>query len=244
MKPASTDLHMEKNMHAGFRVLVVDDHPLFREALAARIALLPGVIACREAATAQDVRRLLDRETFSVLVVDLSLGDGTGLELIRRIRADGHSLPVLVVSALEESVYGERAFRAGAQGFINKMEPPARILEALRTVLAGELHLSPALGKAFAISSSKKVGEVSGIGSLSDREVQIFSLLGRGHGTREIAELLFLSPHTVESHRERIRAKLGLRNSMALVQRAVQWSLEENGMLRGEQRGDAALAND
>ncbi len=244
MKKTSTHLHREKDTHAGFRVLVVDDHPLFREALAARIALEPGIDECREAATTQEVRRLLDRESFSALVVDLSLGDGTGLELIRRIRADGHSMPVLVVSALEESVYGERAFRAGAQGFINKMEPPARILEALRTVLAGELHLSQALGQAFAISSAKKAGEVNGIGSLSDREVQIFSLLGRGHGTREIAELLFLSPHTVESHRERIRAKLGLRNSMALVQRAVQWSLEENGMLRGERGADVAPVND
>lgn len=235
---------MERTTHAGYRVLVVDDHPLFREALAARIALEPGIVECRQATTAQEVRRLVDRELFSALVVDLSLGDGTGLELIRRLRADGHSLPVLVVSALEESVYGERVFRAGAQGFINKMEPPARILDALRTVLTGELHLSPALGQAFAISSTKKAGEVSGIGSLSDREVQIFSLLGRGHGTREIAEMLFLSPHTVESHRERIRAKLGLRNSMALVQRAVQWSLEENGMLRGEHAGDAARVND
>lgn len=240
MKTGSPNAGVAKRQPAGIRVLVLDDHPLFREALATRIALQPGVTECREAATVQETRQLLSEASFSALVVDLSLSDGTGLELIRRLRAEGHSLPVLVVSALDDSLYGERAFRAGAQGFINKSESPARILEALRTVLAGELHLSPAVGKAFAISSARKSSEATGIESLSDREVQIFSLLGRGHGTREIAEQLFLSPHTVESHRERIRAKLGLRNSMALVQRAVQWSLEEVGMLRGQRAGDAS----
>lgn len=218
------------------KVLVVDDHPLFREALAARVVLEPGIAECREAASAHEARKILREETFSALIVDLSLGDGTGLELIRRVRGDGHRLPILVVSALEESVYGERAFRAGAQGFINKMESPARLIEALHVVLAGELYLTPTVGRAIALLSARKVGEAPGVESLSDREMQIFSLLGKGHGTREIAEMLFLSPHTIESHRERIRAKLGLRNSMALVQSAVQWSMEEIGLLRGGDR--------
>lgn len=233
MNTDATETSPLKDRRPAHRVLVVDDHPLFREALATRIACESGVSECREASTAQEARRMLQEHRYSVLVADLSLADGTGLELIRRIRADGHRLPVLVVSALEDSVYGERALRAGAQGFISKMETPAKIMEALHTVMAGELYLSPVVSKSIVLSASRKSGEVNnGIGLLSDREMQIFSLLGKGHGTREIAELLFLSPHTIESHRERIRAKLGLRNSMALVQRAVQWSMEENGLLR------------
>ena len=227
------DKTLPKDLPQAHKVLVVDDHPLFREALATRIVLEPGIAECREASGAQETRKLLANETFSLLIVDLSLADGTGLELIRRLRSEGHRLPILVVSALEESVYGERAFRAGAQGFINKMESPARLMAAIHAVMAGELYLSPTVGKSMALASARKIGEGSGIESLSDREMQIFSLLGKGHGTREIAEMLFLSPHTIESHRERIRAKLGLRNSMALVQSATQWAMQEVGLLRG-----------
>ncbi|MEY4761637.1 MAG: hypothetical protein RLZZ200_1493 [Pseudomonadota bacterium] len=223
-----------KEERSAHKVLVVEDHPLFREALVARLGLEPGVSECLEAASVQEARRMLLEHDFAAMVTDISLTDGTGLDLIRRMRAEGHRMPVLVVSALDESVYGERAFRAGAQGFVHKLETPARIIEALHAVLSGGLYLSQVVSRAISQSSSRSPGESgNGIESLSDREMQIYSLLGQGQGTREIAERLFLSPHTVESHRERIRAKLGLRNSMALVQSALRWSLEEGGLLRG-----------
>ena len=207
-------------------VAIIDDHPLVREGLAARIAAQPDMEVCGEAADIESALELIVTKRPSLVIVDIALRNGHGIDLIKRIVAAGVNTRMLVVSAYDESFFAERALRAGALGYINKQELQSQVVEALRTVLRGERYLSTVMAQrliAQAIGSKVAHG---GTETLTDRELQIFQLIGRGKSTREIAQELNVSVHTIDSHREHIRAKLDLRNGTELIQRAVQWHME------------------
>ncbi len=208
------------------KVAIVDDHPLVREGLAARISAQPDMEVCGEAADIESALELVLTRRPHLVLVDIALRDGHGIDLIKRIAAAGVSTRMLVVSAYDESFFAERVLRAGALGYINKQELQGKVLDAIRTVLRGERYLSLAMAQrliAQAIGSRVVQGEAE---MLTDRELQIFQLIGRGKSTREIARDLCVSVHTIDSHREHIRAKLDLRSGTELIQRAVQWHIE------------------
>jgi DNA-binding NarL/FixJ family response regulator len=219
---------MEQRSAASGRVTVaiVEDHPLVREGLAARISAQPDMEVCGEAADIESALELVISKQPTLVIVDIALRDGHGIDLIKMIVAAGVKTRMLVVSAYDESFFAERALRAGALGYINKQELQGRVVEALRTVLRGERYLSSAMAQrliAQAIGSKVVQG---GIETLTDRELQIFQLIGRGKSTREIASELNVSVNTIDSHREHIRAKLDLNTGTELIQRAVQWHIE------------------
>jgi DNA-binding NarL/FixJ family response regulator len=219
---------MEHGAAGGGRVsiAIVDDHPLVREGLAARIAAQPDMEVCGEADGIESALELILGKRPALVIVDIALRDGHGIDLIKRIVAAGVNTRMLVVSAYDESLFAERALRAGALGYINKQELQGKVVEALRTVLRGERYLSSAMAQRLIAQAIGSKAAQGGTEALTDRELQIFQLVGRGKSTREIANELNVSVHTIDSHREHIRAKLDLRNGTELIQRAVQWHIE------------------
>ncbi len=212
---------------AAARILVVDDHPLIREGLAARIASQPDLEVCGEAADVDEALALVDREKPELVIVDLTLRGGHGLDLIKKAGQRRPPPKMLVLSAHDESLYAQRVLQAGALGYINKQEAQDHVIDAISVVLRGERYMSDGMLRRLAGSAiGPGKPRASGIESLSDREIEIFELIGCGRTTRTIAEQLHLSIHTVETHRENIRAKLGLRSGSELVRSAVQWVLE------------------
>ena len=209
------------------KILVVDDHPLVREGLAARINAQPDLEVCGEAADVDEALALHDRIHPDLVIIDLALRTGHGLDLIKTIDQRKSSTKMLVISAHDESVFAERVIRAGALGYVSKQEAQEQVLDAISTVLRGERYVSDRLtrqlvGSALDFGTSK----ANGVDSLSDRELEIFELIGRGKSTRAVADELHLSIHTIETHRENIRAKLKLKNGSELIRSAVQWVLE------------------
>lgn len=207
-------------------VAIVDDHPLVREGLAARISAQPDMEVCGEAADIESALELILSKRPSLVIVDIALRNGHGIDLIKRIVAAGVSTRMLVVSAYDESFFAERALRAGALGYINKQEMQGQVVDALRTVLRGERYVSPFMAQRLIAQAIGSKAAHGGTEALTDRELQIFQLIGRGKSTREIAHELNVSVHTIDSHREHIRAKLDLRSGTELTQRAVQWHIE------------------
>ena len=207
------------------RVLIVDDHPLVREGIVARLTAQSDFVVCGEAANVDDALQLARTTQPTLMIVDLALQKGeSGLDVIRAIaEADEVHPKILIVSAYEGSGFAERALRAGAHGYINKQELQGSMIEAIRAVLRGETYLSADLTQHFlARVRSEAVGEEA----LTNRELQVFELIGRGKNTRAIAEKLGLSVHTIETHREKIRIKLSLRDGTELIHRATRWVLE------------------
>jgi len=218
--------HRLSSLSGRVTIAIVDDHPLVREGLAARINAQPDMEVCGEAADIESALELIVAKRPALVIVDIALRDGHGIDLIKRIVAAGVNTRMLVVSAYDESFFAERALRAGALGYINKQELQGQVIEALRTVLRGERYLSAAMAqRLIAQAIGSKVAQ-GGTEALTDRELQIFQLIGRGKSTREIANDLNVSVHTIDSHREHIRAKLDLRTGTELIQRAVQWHIE------------------
>lgn len=208
-------------------MVIIDDHPLVREGLQARFASEPDFETCGFAADVQEGLRLIETVRPDVAIVDLTLRSSDGLELIKRVRAKGSSPKILVVSAHDEIVFAERALRAGALGYVHKQEIQGNIIAALRAVCADQLYFSPSVAQHLAYLATTGPGVRRGVDALSNRELEIFQLIGQGYPTRSIAAWLHLSPHTIESHRERIRRKLNLANGSELVRHAVQWVLEK-----------------
>lgn len=207
-------------------VLIVDDHPLVCEALAVRISGQPDMEVCGQAADVAEATKLMESARPDLVILDLALKGSNGLTLIRRARKLAPQVKLLVVSAYDETLFAERALRLGAHGYVNKQEAQGTVLEAIRTVLAGQLYLSPAMAQQLIGQAVGDPTRRGGVESLSDREFEIFELIGRGSTTREIADQLHISIHTVETHRDNIRAKLGLKNGTELVQAAVRWLLQ------------------
>jgi len=209
-----------------WRVLIVDDHPLVREGLAARISAQPDLQVCGEASTIEEALALIRTTHPDLVIADLALKQGSGLDLIKQASTSRPCPKILVVSAYEESLFAERALRAGAQGYLNKQELQGSVIEAIQAVLRDQLYLSAEMVRRLAGRALGGKPLVQGVGALSDRELQVFELIGRGRSTREIAQQLKRSVHTIESHREKIRAKLNLRSGSELTQQAVRWVLE------------------
>jgi DNA-binding NarL/FixJ family response regulator len=211
------------------RVLIVDDHPAVREALTIRIAAQPDLEVCGEAADANEALRLAAATEPDVAVIDIALKAGNGIDLIKRLRARNDKFRAIVWSMYGEDYYAERALRAGAMGYINKEQATGKIIEAIRQVLDGKMYLSEAMSEKLLKRSIGHAGPESGrspIDTLSDRELEVFRLIGQGRKTQEVADQLHLSVRTVETYRDRIREKLGLKDGTELTRCAVQWVLE------------------
>ena len=210
---------------AKYRVLLIDDHPILRKGLAELINQEPDLVVCGEAEEAPKAFEAVGLLNPDVALVDISLRGGNGLELIKNIKARWPDLPLLVLSMHDETLYAERALRAGSLGYIMKEEAIEKVLTAIRQVIAGEIFLSDKMkGRMLnqLVGGRIKHGS-SSIDNLSDRELEVFRLIGEGRGTRQIAEELRLSVRTVEAYREYIKDKLNLKNGTELVQHAFQY---------------------
>jgi DNA-binding NarL/FixJ family response regulator len=213
------------------RILVVDDHPLFREGLVQFINRQLGFVACGEAESVARTRTALATLKPDLLLLDLCLGDGDGLELIKEVRAQLPKMPILVLSQMDEALYAERVLRAGANGYVMKEEATEEVLNGIRTVMKGELHVSRRISVIVLhrLLETKREGRTEGLASLTDRELQVFQMLGAGLKTREIAHELKLSSKTIETYRENLKHKLGLGSAAELVKQAIQWIEKSRG---------------
>jgi len=208
------------------RVLIVDDHPVVREGLTEVINQTSDLAVCGEADSAADALEVIGAADPDVAVVDLSLRDSRGLDLIKDIRVRFPKLRVLVLTMRDETFYAERALRAGARGYVTKDKGTEEVVGAIRAVLAGEVYLSRQMAARMlrSIVPGEDTGGESPTGRLTDRELEVFRMIGTGLSTSEIAGKLHLSVKTIESYRERIKDKLGLDGAAELLKRAIQWA--------------------
>lgn len=228
---------MKKHSHKGVRmgqdvrILIADDHPIVRRGLVELLEQESDFQIVAEVESGQQTMRALREQPVDLSIVDLSLKDISGIELIKQIKAQYEDMPVLVLSMHDETIYANRALRAGAAGYIMKQEGTEKLIEAIRIVLSGDVYVSSRMtGRLLSrmIGRDDPVGETPA-DCLSDRELEVFELLGQGLGTRQIAQRLHVSIKTIESHRERIKQKLKLANANELVQHATQWVMRETG---------------
>jgi DNA-binding NarL/FixJ family response regulator len=212
------------------RVLIVDDHPAVREALALRIRRQRELEVCGEAADANEALRLAADTQPDIAVVDISLKTSNGLDLIKRLKGIGDHVRILVWSMHGESLYAERALRAGALGYINKDQATDKIVEAIHRVLQGKVYLSDEMAERLlqrTVGSERQEIERTPVEALSDRELEVFLLIGEGVKTADVAKRLHLSIKTVETYRDRIRQKLELIDGTELAHYATQWIVEQ-----------------
>jgi DNA-binding NarL/FixJ family response regulator len=211
------------------RILVVDDHPIVRQGLALMINREPDLVVCGEAEEAMGAMHVLASSRPDLLIVDISLNGPDGIDLLKSIRISHPCLPVLILSMHDETVYAERTLRAGANGYIMKQEATENVLVAIRRILSGEIYVSTRIANQMLKHYITGSGTLrnSSIADLSDRELEVFRLIGEGHGTRQIAEELHISIKTVESYQAHIKEKLSLRSARELMQRAIQWNMNE-----------------
>jgi DNA-binding NarL/FixJ family response regulator len=216
---------------ASKRIFIVEDHPIFRRGLVHLIESEPGFIVCGYAASFPVALAGLRRVQADVAILDIAIEGANGLELIKHLRAEHPNLALLVLSVHDESVYGTRALRAGARGYVMKREADEVLFQAIRKVLDGEVFVSEALSRdlLYRIAFHNEGGGKSPIASLSDRELEVLDLVGHGLATRDIARKLHISVKTVESHRLNLRVKLGLAHASELIRFAVQWMEEQKG---------------
>ena len=214
-----------------YKVILVEDHPMFREHLGQLINRDLGMEVCGEADNNVDAMQLIREIQPDIAIVDITLRGSSGLELLKDIKAQGLEVNVLVLSMHDEELYAERALRAGARGYITKNEASSEVVNAIRQVMTGEVYASKRVtSKLLSRMSSKRADtELGGVANLADRELEVFQMLGRGKNTREIAHTLNLGESTVETYRARIKEKLQLRSSADLYLRAGQWVRENGG---------------
>ncbi|MDZ4850597.1 MAG: response regulator transcription factor [Pirellulaceae bacterium] len=209
------------------RIMIVDDHSMVREGLRLRISAFPDLEVCGEAASEEEAMSLIKQINPHLIIIDISLKSGHGIELIKRIKSSHPSIKMLVSSGFQESLYAERALRAGAFGYLNKQDSGEKVIEAIRTVLRGERYVSPEITQRLVSQALGKKGDSTNpLDLLTDRELEIFRMIGQGQTSGAIAEGLFLSSHTIDTHRENIKRKLGLKNAAELNRQAVQFLLE------------------
>ena len=207
------------------KILVVDDHPIVRQGLKELINHEKDLVVCGQAEDAHQAIKEIKSRGPDMIIVDISLKEKNGMELIKDIKVQHPDLPVLALSMHDESLYAERALRAGARGYIMKQEGTEKLITAIRRVLEGQVFISDRMAAKIV---HKLVGggpelSVSSIDRLSDRELEVFLLIGRGYGTRQISEQLHLSVKTIETYRSHIKEKLNLTDSTELLQYAIQW---------------------
>jgi len=206
-------------------VLIVDDHPIVRQGLAQLINQEKDLEVCGQAEDAHGAIQAIREHDPDLVIVDISLRDTSGVDLIKDLRIQYPDLPILTLSMYDEAVYGERALRAGARGYVMKQEAIEKVVTAIRRVLAGEVYVSDDMAAKMV---SKLVGGASKkpsspIESLSDRELEVFRMIGEGFNTREMAERLHLSVKTIETYRAHIKEKLALQDASELLRSAIQW---------------------
>ncbi|MGB0582393.1 MAG: response regulator [Limisphaerales bacterium] len=207
------------------QVFIADDHPFLRLGIKSMIDATPDMHCCGEAESVNGTLSGIEETQPDLLLLDLCLGDGDGLELIKALKAQREEMPILILSQLDETLYAERSLRAGAQGYIMKERATDDVLEGIRTILEGDLFVSKRVAALAVRRMVDTRGETEGtdVEMLSDRELQVFRLLGTGKGTRDIAESLGLSFKTIETYRENIKHKLNLPDATSLVHRATEW---------------------
>ncbi|HVM50813.1 MAG TPA: response regulator transcription factor [Candidatus Acidoferrum sp.] len=207
------------------RIFLVDDHAMFRDGLRQLIDREPDLVVCGDAATADEALRGIGETRPDLAIVDISLAGASGIDLIKTLRSDYPDMPVLVVSMHDESLYAERALRAGAMGYVMKQEPAKTVKTAIRKVLGGDMHLSEKLASSLVSRFMHGAPERSAtpIQTLSDRELEVFRLIGQGKGTRQIAAELEVTVATINSFRNRIKEKLDLKTSTEVMLHAIQW---------------------
>lgn len=226
MRSASHEARQPRRAGAPRRVLIVDDHPIVRQGLRRMIEPQPDLTVCGEAQSEREARAAIRELLPDVVIVDISLAEGDGLKLVRDVHAQRSDLPMLVLSMHDESIYAGRLLAAGARGYIMKQAASEQLLVALRRVLDGEIYVSEAL-------SSKAVPHPDGaarsraaadpIERLSNRELQVLGLIGRGLSSREAADMLGVSIKTVESHRQSLKRKLDLPSNVQLLRFSINW---------------------
>jgi len=213
------------NVRQKHKIFIVDDHPIVRKGLSQLINQEADLVVCGEAASAQSALETLKKLKPDLAIVDISLKGVDGIELIKQMKVRYSNLPVLVVSMHDESLFAERALRVGARGYIMKQEAIEMMMEAIRKVLRGELYISERVSativKKFIDGKSESTSSPEEL--LSDRELEVFQLIGQGIGTREIAEQLHVSVKTVEAYRANIKEKLSLKNGTELLKHAMHW---------------------
>lgn len=207
------------------QVLVVDDHPIVLLGLRRLIDQQKDLIVCGETESADEAEAAIRKLGPDLVIIDISLKQGDGMELVRQVRAHHPKLPILVLSMHDETIYAERVLAAGANGYVMKQAAPEEFLAALRRVLAGEIHVSELVGSTMIrkLAAGGRYVAADPVERLSNRELQILNMIGSGHSTREAAAALSLSMKTIESHRMRIKRKLNLASGSQLLQYAVNW---------------------
>ncbi len=208
------------------RVLLVDDHPIVRQGLARLIGEEPDMAVCAEADDQASTHDAIVASNPDVAILDISLKDANGITLIKRIKTWRQGLPILVLSMHDESLYAERALRAGASGYVMKQEPPAWVIRSIRRVLDGDIVVSERMSNLLLqrLVEGPQSAQRGGHELLSDRELEVLQSIGAGQSTRQIAKNMHVSVKTVESHRTRIKQKLKLRTATQLVQYAIRWT--------------------
>lgn len=209
------------------RILIVDDHPLVRAGFAQLIGDTPDLKVCGEAADMATALKQIEMMPPDLAIIDLSLSGGSGLDLIEHIKSRNSSILMLVASMHEESLYAERVLAAGARGYINKQEAPEKIIQAIRQVLNGKVYLSEHMTERILSSMVQSRDDRRDIDALSNRELQVFEMIGHGVSPGKIAEKLNLSVKTIETYQAHIKKKLGLSSSHKLTHRAIRWVIEQ-----------------
>ena len=218
----------EGKENARIRVLIVDDHPLVRESLKKIIQAEPDLIVCGEAEDREQALEIVSATRPRLAIVDLTLKNSHGLELIKDFRERFPEVQSLVLSMHDEMIHAERVIRAGAQGYITKQECPAKILQAIRKILSGEIYWSEKAAARVASKIARSAPVTTKFDLLTDREMQVFQLIGTGQSTRQIAATLHIDVSTVETYRARIKEKLDIDSGLELVRHAISWANEPN----------------
>lgn len=213
-------------------IVIVDDHPLVRERLIELINRESDLHVSGEAEDRSQALELISRTLPEMAIVDLSLKSSLGFDLIKDLQAVHPEVKVLVVSMQDEIIYAERCIRAGARGYITKQQASRHVMQAIRKVLSGDIYVSEAVASQLisrSVGRPQSAESLSIVSILADRELQVFELIGKGHSTRQIADLLLLDIKTIETYRARIKDKLGLRDSSELLQQAIAWVHQRTG---------------
>lgn len=211
------------------KVLIIDDHPIFREGLKSLLNNEPDMVVCGEAGNCESARKALRHYEADIIIMDLSLAGGSGLQLIKQIRANDKKVNIIVSSMHDEMLFAERCIRAGANGYLNKEQASSNIIKAIRLVSTGAFYLSEKMIN-FLAQRQLEGGDHVGVTPeerLSNRELEVFLLIGKGLNTHKIASQLNLSSKTIDTHKEHIKRKLSIKDSSTLIQRAVTWVMSE-----------------
>lgn len=212
------------------QILIVDDQPIFRDGLRSHLEQQPDFAICGEAECVRDALSIIRKKRPDLIILELGFLDGHGLDLIRQAKIIHQAVKLLVLSNQDESIYAERVLRAGATGFIGKQESGEGILTALRMIVRGQIYASADVTQRMLNTSLHRMdGQHSPTDHLTDRELEIYQLLGQGLSTRAIARRLHLSGSTVDTYRDRMKKKLGVQSGAELIRHAIQWAIEHPG---------------